>query len=71
MENLLSHSTYFLKSLLSKALHIRGAIDGPQAPRPEKSDLRAIDEYYRERYSPRRKSSASRSTAITPRRRDD
>jgi hypothetical protein len=70
MESYLSNSTHFFKTLLSAALHVRGAIKRPQAFRPDTPDLRALDKYYRERYSPRRKSAASNSMAATPRRRD-
>jgi len=65
MESFVSVPVHVFKTLLYGVRHVLGAIP-IQAARPDTSDLSAIDKYYRERYSPRRKGSASNSIAIRP-----
>ena len=63
VESFMSVPMDVLKALLYAVRHVFGAI---QSTRPDTSDLGAIDKYYSERYSPRRKGSTSNSIAIRP-----
>jgi hypothetical protein len=65
MESFVSVPVHVFKTLLYGVRHVFGAIP-IQAARPDTSDLSAIDKYYRERYSPRRKGSTSNSIAVRP-----
>jgi hypothetical protein len=63
-------ATHLSKTLVHVVKQLSDAVRAPQAPRPDSSDPREIDKFYRERYSPRKKVGASKSVVPMSRQRD-